>query len=45
MLLDAAARLLPGVRVRLAGWARVRERHDPRAHVEALPAVHRRVAR
>ena len=28
-----------------AGWAQVRQRHDPEAHVEALLGVYRRVAR
>ena len=28
-----------------AGWARVRSRHDPAAHVAALQEVYRRVAR
>jgi glycosyltransferase involved in cell wall biosynthesis len=28
-----------------AGWARVRQRHDPEAHVEALAGVYRRVVR
>jgi glycosyltransferase involved in cell wall biosynthesis len=28
-----------------AGWARVRSRHDPKAHVAALQEVYRRVAR
>jgi glycosyltransferase involved in cell wall biosynthesis len=48
-LAGALARLLadPAEAARLgrAGWARIRSRHDPAAHVVALQEVYRRVAR
>jgi glycosyltransferase involved in cell wall biosynthesis len=48
-LAGALSRLLsdPAAAERLgrAGWARVRSRHDPAAHVATLQEVYRRVAR
>ena len=48
-LAGALTRLVSGpaeaARMGLAGWARVRARHDPAAHVAALVEVYRRVVR